>query len=98
MENKEKENITRELMTNKGYSIEAVEEEKAQDGIKQPQVEPQNRKQKRLMAKKQRRNQKLLEKRVMDYIRKHPEAIKFDIDEDKVKEVEAKENEENNER
>ena len=34
----------------------------------------------------------------MDYIRKHPEAIKFDIDEDKVKEVEAKENEENNER
>ena len=97
MENKEKENITRELMTNKGYSIEAVEEEKAQDGIKQPQVEPQNRKQKRLMAKKQRRNQKLLEKRVMDYIRKHPEAIKFDIDEDKVKEVEAKENEENNE-
>lgn len=98
MENKEKENITRELMTNKGYSIEAVEEEKAQDGIKQPQVEPQNRKQKRLMAKKQRRNQKLLEKRVMDYIRKHPEAIKFDIDEDKVKEAEAKENEENNER
>ena len=97
MENKEKENITRELMTNKGYSIEAVEEEKAQDGIKQPQVEPQNRKQKRLMAKKQRRNQKILEKRVMDYIRKHPEAIKFDIDEDKVKEVEAKENEENNE-
>lgn len=97
MENKEKENITRELTTNKGYSIEAVEEEKAQDSIKQPQIELQNRKQKRLMAKKQRRNQKLLEKRVMDYIRKHPEAIKFDIDEDKVKEVEAKENEENNE-
>ena len=78
-------------------TIEAVEEEKAQDSIKQPQIEPQNRKQKRLMAKKQRRNQKILEKRVMDYIRKHPEAIKFDIDEDKVKEVEAKENEENEE-
>ena len=78
-------------------AIEVVEEEKAQDSIKQPQIEPQNRKQKRLMAKKQRRNQKLLEKRVMDYIRKHPEAIKFDIDEDKVKEVEAKENEENEE-
>lgn len=72
-------------------TIEAVEEEKAQDSMKQPQVEPKNRKQKRLLAKKQRRNQKLLEKRVMDYIRKHPESIKFDIDEDKVKEVEDKE-------
>ena len=78
-------------------TIEAVEEEKAQDSMKQPQVEPKNRKQKRLLAKKQRRNQKLLEKRVMNYIRKHPEAIKFDIDEDKIREVEE-ENKENNER
>lgn len=95
MENKEKENITNEVMRENGFTIESVEDEKSQDSMKQPQIEPQNRKQKRLMAKKQRRNQKLLEKRVMDYIRKHPEAIKFDIDEDKVKEIEAKENEEN---
>ena len=30
-------------------TIEAVEEEKAQDSIKQPQIEPQNRKQKRFL-------------------------------------------------
>lgn len=69
------------------FTVEEVEDEKPD--IKKEQIQPQNRKQKRMMEKRQRRNQKLLEKRVMDYIRKHPEAIKIELDEDKVKEVES---------
>lgn len=68
-------------------SVEDIEDEKPES--KKEQIQPQNRKQKRMMEKRQRRNQKLLEKRVMDYIRKHPEAIKIELDEDKVKEVET---------
>lgn len=68
------------------FSVEDIEDEKPD--TKKEQIQPQNRKQKRIMEKRQRRNQKLLEKRVMDYIRKHPEAIKIELDEDKVKEVE----------
>lgn len=72
-------------------SVEDIEDEKPD--TKKEQIQPQNRKQKRIMEKRQRRNQKLLEKRVMDYIRKHPEAIKIELDEDKVKEVEDQSNE-----
>lgn len=77
------------------FTLEKIEDETPdiKPYIKKEQIQPQNRKQKRMIEKRQRRNQKLLEKRVMDYIRKHPEAIKIELDEDKVKEVEEQSNE-----
>lgn len=77
------------------FTVEEIEDETPdiKPYIKKEQIQPQNRKQKRMIEKRQRRSQKLLEKRVMNYIRKHPEAIKIELDEDKVKEVEEQSNE-----
>ena len=53
---------------------------------------PTNRKQRRAMAKRDKKKQKQLEK----YFKNHPEAMKIELDEDAVKKVEEQENNEGN--
>lgn len=48
---------------------------------------PQNRAQRRAMAKLQKKQNKM----IMNYIKKHPEAVKFELDEDKIAELENEE-------
>ena len=48
---------------------------------------PQNRAQRRAMAKLQKKQNKM----IMNYIKRHPEAIKVDLDEKKIEELEKEE-------
>ena len=49
--------------------------------------QPQNRAQRRAMAKLQKKQNKM----IMNYIKKHPEAIKVELDEKKIEELEKEE-------
>lgn len=50
-----------------------------------------NRAQRRAMAKRENKIQSKQKKRIMDYIKKHPEAVKIELDEEKIAEVEEQE-------
>lgn len=51
---------------------------------------PMNRAQRRAMEKKRKRAQTKQNRMIANYIKRHPEAIQFNIDEDKVAEIENK--------
>lgn len=57
--------------------------------IETKETQPLNRAQRRAMKKQQKKTQRKYNKMLMNYIKKHPEAIKFDVDEDKIAELEA---------
>ena len=50
-----------------------------------------NRAQRRAMAKREKKAQSKQKKRIMDYIKKHPEAVKIELDEEKIAEIEEQE-------
>lgn len=50
-----------------------------------------NRAQRRAMAKREKKVQSKQKKRIIDYIRRHPEAVKIELDEEKIAEVETQE-------
>ena len=50
-----------------------------------------NRAQRRAMAKREKKAQSQQKRRIMDYIKKHPEAVKIELDEEKIAEVEEQE-------
>ena len=56
---------------------------------------PMNRAQRRAMATKRKRAQTKQNRMIANYIKRHPETIQFNIDEDKVAEIENKTEEEN---
>ena len=55
---------------------------------------PMNRAQRRAMEKKRKRAQTKQNRMIANYIKRHPEAIQFNIEEDKVAEIENKTEEE----
>ena len=57
--------------------------------IETKETQPVNRAQRRAMKKQQKKTQRKYNKMLMNYIKRHPEAIKFDIDEDKIAELET---------
>lgn len=54
-------------------------------------AQPSNRAQRRAMEKRNKKIQAKQQKRIMDYIKKHPEAIKIELDENKLAEIEEQE-------
>lgn len=58
-----------------------------------PTTSPMNRAQRRAMEKKRKRAQTKQNRMIANYIKKHPEAIQFNIDEDKIAELENSEEE-----
>ena len=50
-----------------------------------------NRAQRRAMVKREKKIQSKQKKRIIDYIRKHPEAVKIELDEEKIAEIEEQE-------
>lgn len=50
-----------------------------------------NRAQRRAMAKREKKVQSKQKKRIIDYIRRHPEAVKIELDEEKIAEIEEQE-------
>lgn len=70
----------------------AVGTKKNADGTTTVELaQPSNRAQRRAMAKRNKKIQAKQQKRIMDYIKKHPEAIKVELDEDKISELEKEE-------
>lgn len=63
--------------------------------------QPKNRAERRAMEKRNKKLQKKQQKMIMDYIKRHPEAVKVELDEEKIEELENEEanltNEVNNE-
>lgn len=86
--------INKSKGTNKPMNIfeqfpNATGAKKNADGTTTVQIaQPQNRAQRRAMEKRNRKLQKKQQNRIMNYINRHPEAIKVELDEDKIAEIE----------
>lgn len=73
--------------------MQPLENTNTNDTISMPM--PMNRAQRRAMEKKKKRALTKQNRMIANYIKKHPEAIKFDIDEDTIAEIESSEEETN---
>lgn len=80
--------ITKETKVTNKNSGEKILESIANNG-EIPQAT--NRAQRRAMAKREKKAQSKQKKRIIDYIRRHPEAVKVELDEDKIAEIEGQE-------
>ena len=87
--NNDKANVTTKetKVTNKSSNEKILET--IVDNGEMPQA--MNRAQRRAMAKREKKAQSKQKKRIMDYIKKHPEAVKVELDEEKIAEIEEQE-------
>lgn len=87
--NNDKANVTTKetKVTNKSSNEKILET--IVDNGEIPQA--MNRAQRRAMAKREKKAQSKQKKRIMDYIKKHPEAVKVELDEEKIAEIEEQE-------
>ena len=66
--------------------MQPLENTNTNDTVSMPM--PMNRAQRRAMEKKKKRAQTKQNRMIANYIKRHPEAIQFNIDEDKIAEIE----------
>ena len=87
--NNDKANVTTKetKVTNKSSNEKILET--IVDNGEMPQA--MNRAQRRAMAKREMKAQSKQKKRIMDYIKIHPEAVKVELDEEKIAEIEEQE-------